>query len=87
MYIHALTASFFTFCVLLVKADQQSKASTSHAPSATTGGEAMDITTPGDVAKILVSKANVVASNCSTIFLPHYTCTLQCIMQKVHNFF
>ena len=46
----------YIFCVLTVKADQQSKASTSQAPSATSGGEAMDITTPGDMAKILVSK-------------------------------
>ena len=47
--------SLFCTCILSVKADQQSKASTSQAPSATSGGESMDITTPGDVAKVLVS--------------------------------
>ena len=43
------------FCLFAVKADQQSKASTSQAPSATSGGEPMDITTSGDVTKVLVS--------------------------------
>ena len=42
----------FFFSFFAVKADQQSKASTSQPPSS---GEAMDITTPGDIAKVLVS--------------------------------
>lgn len=50
MYKHYM----YIFCLFAVKADQQSKASTSQASSAT-GGEPMDITTPGDVAKVLVS--------------------------------
>ena len=42
------------FFFFLVKVDQQSKPSTSQAPSATAGGEPMDKTTPEDVAKVLV---------------------------------
>ena len=51
MYKHYM----YIFCLFAVKADQQSKASTSQAPSAASGGEPMDITTPGDVTKVLVS--------------------------------
>ena len=42
-------------CILTVKADQQSKASTSQAPHSVTSGEPMDITTPGDISRVLVS--------------------------------
>ena len=49
-------------CSFIVKADQQSKSQGSSASS----GDTMDITTPGDIAKVLVSKTyvdNITSSN------------------------